>query len=355
MTVYTASGAVGTVHNDFSRDKLCLDIRDLRVHFGRGAGLRKKQDGVVRAVDGVNLQAAEGETIGLVGESGCGKSTLGRAILGVYKPNGGTINYRPRSSNEWIDLGSADADILNKYRLDLRMIFQDPFTSLNPRQTVLAAIGQPLYHHGVDKSEIKDRVADIMRKVGLRPEYMQRYPHAFSGGERQRIVIARALVVRPHVVVADEAVSALDVSVRAQTLNLLQDLQDELQLTYIFVSHDLSVIKLVSDRIAVMYAGRVVEFSSSEELFRRPNHPYTAALMAAIPRPSPELRSRPRVRLQGEVPDPARHPSGCLFHPRCPYATDRCRSEVPVMRAMVQGRQVACHHTEAIELKGIDT
>ncbi len=237
--------------------------------------------------------------------------------------------------------------------MDSRLIFQDPFTSLNPRQSVLAAIGQPLFANGVNKSEAVDRVAAIMRKVGLRPEYMSRYPHAFSGGERQRIVIARALVVRPHIVVADEAVSALDVSVRAQTLNLLQDLQDELSLTYLFVSHDLSVVKLVSDYVAVMYAGRLVEFCSSDELFHGPRHPYSAALMAAIPVPSPERRDRTRHRLTGEVPDPARQPKGCLFNPRCAFAADLCRRDEPEMRTLPGGRTVACHHSESIDLEGI--
>ncbi|HTJ57917.1 MAG TPA: oligopeptide/dipeptide ABC transporter ATP-binding protein [Devosiaceae bacterium] len=338
---------------DPSRGRLCLDVRDLRIHFGSTSALRKSKMGIVRAVDGISFTVAEGETVGLVGESGCGKSTLGRAILRAHRPTAGIVNYRPRDSEDWIDLASADDRTLAKYRTDLRLIFQDPFTSLNPRQTVLQAIGQPLFTKGVPRPEVVERVADMMRRVGLRPEYMSRYPHAFSGGERQRIVIARALVVRPHIVVADEAVSALDVSVRAQTLNLLQELQDEFHLTYLFVSHDLSVVKLVSDYIAVMYAGRLVEFSRSEEMFHRPRHPYTAALIAAIPIPSPERRGRVRARLEGEVPDPAKPPKGCLFNPRCPFATDLCRTLEPRMRALADGRQVACHYAETIELKGI--
>jgi peptide/nickel transport system ATP-binding protein len=288
-----------------------------------------------------------------VGESGCGKSTLGRAILRVYEPTSGEVRYRPRGSGDWFDLTRASPQALRGVRHDIRMIFQDPFTSLNARQTVLEAIGQPLFARGVPKGEVRERVASIMRKVGLRPEYMSRYPHAFSGGERQRIVIARALVVEPHLVVADEAVSALDVSVRAQTLNLLQDLQDEFKLTYLFISHDLSVVKHVSDQVAVMYVGRLVEFAPSAELFAKPLHPYTAALIDAIPVSSPNFRGRPRHELGGEIPDPAKPPSGCLFHPRCAFATEACRKEVPALRTFAGGRQVACHHAESIELTGL--
>jgi peptide/nickel transport system ATP-binding protein len=331
----------------------CLKVRDLKMHFGQTGGFFKQKTGVVKAVDGVDLTVVDGETVGLVGESGCGKSTLGRAILRVYEPTSGEIRYRRRGGGDWIDLTRASPKTLMELRHDIRMIFQDPFTSLNARQTVLEAIGQPLLARGVARSEVRDRVAMIMSKVGLRPEYMSRYPHAFSGGERQRIVIARALVVEPHLVVADEAVSALDVSVRAQTLNLLQDLQDEFNLTYLFISHDLSVVKHVSDQVAVMYVGRIVEFAPSSEIFARPLHPYTAALIGAIPVPSPNLRSRVRPELTGEIPDPSRPPPGCLFHPRCPFATDACRREVPPLRTMSGGRQVACHYAEQLQLEGI--
>ena len=331
----------------------CLEIRDLKMHFGQSGGFFKQKTGVVKAVDGVDLTVADGETVGLVGESGCGKSTLGRAILRVYEPTSGEIRYRRRGAGDWIDLTRAPPKTLMGLRHDIRMIFQDPFTSLNARQTVLEAIGQPLFAQGVGRSEVRDRVAAIMGKVGLRTEYMSRYPHAFSGGERQRIVIARALVVEPHLVVADEAVSALDVSVRAQTLNLLQDLQDEFNLTYLFISHDLSVVKHVSDHVAVMYVGRVVEFAPSAQIFARPLHPYTAALIAAIPISSPDLRGRPRPELTGEIPDPSKPPAGCLFHPRCAFATEACRKDVPPLRTMAGGRQVACHHAEQLELAGI--
>lgn len=331
----------------------CLEVRDLKMHFGQGGGFFKQKTGTVKAVDGVDLTINDGETVGLVGESGCGKSTLGRAILRVYEPTAGAINYRRRGQGDWIDLAGAGPAELKSLRQDIRMIFQDPFTSLNARQTVLEAIGQPLFATGVARSEVQDRVAAIMRMVGLRPEYMSRYRHAFSGGERQRIVIARALVVEPHLVVADEAVSALDVSVRAQTLNLLQDLQDELNLTYLFISHDLSVVKHVSDNVAVMYVGKMVEFASATELFNRPRHPYTSALIEAIPVPRPALRGRERQKLSGEIPDPSNPPPGCLFNPRCPFATEKCRSEVPELRPTDSGSLVACHHAEEISLKGL--
>lgn len=333
----------------------CLDVRDLKMHFGQTGGFFKQKTGLVKAVDGVDLTIADGETVGLVGESGCGKSTLGRTILRVYEPTSGEIRYRKRGSGEWIELAQAEAETLKDLRHDIRMIFQDPFTSLNARQTVLQAIGQPLFAKGIARSEVQDRVAAIMREVGLRPEYMSRYPHAFSGGERQRIVIARALVVEPHLVVADEAVSALDVSVRAQTLNLLQDLQDELNLTYLFISHDLSVVRHVSDQVAVMYVGRLVEFAAAKEIFARPRHPYTAALIDAIPVPSPNRRGRPRTELAGEVPDPSKPPPGCLFNPRCPFATDICRSDVPRLRPVSGGGQVACHHAEDLQLGGMSS
>lgn len=334
-------------------ERLCLDVRDLRVYFQPRKTFRSKTQNVVKAVDGVSLKVADGRTLAVVGESGCGKSTLGRAILRVNEPTGGEINYRPRQG-DWVDLANLGERELAAHRLNLRMIFQDPFTALNPRQTVLEAIGQPLFAHGVAKTEVRDRVGDIMAKVGLRPEYMSRYPHAFSGGERQRIVIARALVVRPHVVVADEAVAALDVSVRAQTLNLLQDLQEEFRLTYLFISHDLSVVRHISSHVAVMYVGRLIEYGPTEAVFTRPRHPYTSALMASIPISSPELRaSRPRQQLKGEVADPANPPRGCHFHPRCPFATDLCQMVTPEATVTPAGGTVACHHWRELDLKGI--
>lgn len=332
---------------------ICLDIQDLKVHFPARRRLGRQSQGVVKAVDGVSLSVPEGSTVALVGESGCGKSTLGRAIVGVHPPTAGAIGYRPRGG-AWVDLARASRQEMARHRLAIRMIFQDPFTSLNPRQTVLQAVGQPLLAHGVASGEVEQRVGQMMRKVGLRPEYMTRYPHAFSGGERQRIVIARALVVQPHVVIADEAVSALDVSVRAQTLNLLQDLQDELGLTYLFVSHDLSVVRHIANQVAVMYVGRIVEIGPCEAIFRAPRHPYSSALLSAIPIPaSGRNRRAGRVRLQGEVADPMSPPPGCHFHPRCGYATELCRREAPPTVDFGNGQRAACHHAAALSLPGL--
>jgi peptide/nickel transport system ATP-binding protein len=336
-----------------TRPELCLDIRDLKVHFTPRKRLGHKTPATVRAVDGVSLAVPDGETVAVVGESGCGKSTLGRTVLRVNRPTEGAINYHPRQG-DWVDLATIDDAALSRYRLDLRLIFQDPFTALNPRQTVFEAIGQPLLAHGVAHTEVRDRVADIMSKVGLRPEYMSRYPHAFSGGERQRIVIARALVVKPHVVVADEAVAALDVSVRAQTLNLLQDLQDEFRLTYLFISHDLSVVRHISSQVAVMYVGRLVEYGPTDTVFRNPRHPYTSALLSAIPIGSPDQRGTiVRRPLAGEVADPANPPSGCHFHPRCPFAIDQCRQVTPPTTTVPGGGTVACHRWQELELPGV--
>ncbi|WP_208350256.1 ABC transporter ATP-binding protein [Pseudaestuariivita rosea] len=340
---------------DDSKTKTVLQVEDLKMHFPLIKGLMRRRVGTVKAVDGVSMTVQQGETVALVGESGCGKSTLGRTILRAYEPTAGHIHYNPRGSDNVVDLAGLNNNEMQKYRPDLRMIFQDPFTSLNPRLPVVDIISEPLRANKIAEGvEAKDRVADIMRKVGLRPEYMERYPHAFSGGERQRIVIARALVTNPHIVVADEAVSALDVSVRAQTLNLLQDLQDELDLTYLFVSHDLSVVEHIADRIAVMYVGRLVEFARAEDLFRRPLHPYTEALFSAIPIPHPKLRGKQhRVQLPGDVADPANPPSGCPFHPRCAYARDICKKEVPELAETGSGRTVSCHRADELALKGV--
>ena len=283
--------------------------------------------GHVKAVDGVDLDVRTGETLSLVGEFGCGKTTTGRALLRIYEPTEGSILYR-RRDGEVVDIAAMPREALKAYRRDVRMIFQDPQSSLNPRLTVLEIVGQPLKINRIARgSELEDRVAALLRRVGLRPEYLRRYPHAFSGGERQRIGIARALALNPRLVVADEAVSALDVSVQAQTLNLLQDLQDEFRLTYLFIAHDLSVVEHISDRVAVMYVGRIVEEAPTEELFSDPKHPYTEALLSAVPLPDPRLRrAGSRIRLTGEVADPARPPPGCPFHPRCRYAADLCQT-----------------------------
>ena len=324
------------------------------MHFPIRKGLLSRTVGHVKAVDDVTFTICEGETLGLVGESGCGKTTTGRSILRSYEPTAGELIYH-RADGETADLVGLNQQALKRYRREIRMIFQDPQSSLNPRLPVLELVGEPLKVNGLAKGKaLEERVADLLSKVGLRPEYMRRYPHAFSGGERQRIGIARALALEPRLVVADEAVSALDVSVQAQTLNLLQDLQDELGLTYLFIAHDLSVVEHIADRVAVMYVGKVVELASTGELYGNPQHPYTEALLSAVPKPDPRLRDKgTRIRLEGEVADPASPPSGCYFHPRCRYAKDRCRRETPTLRDVGGGHLAACHFAEELHLKGV--
>jgi peptide/nickel transport system ATP-binding protein len=269
----------------------------------------------------------------------------------AHQPTAGEILYRT-AAGATVDLAKLNRDSLRPYRRELRMIFQDPFSSLNPRMTVLDIVGEPLRIHGLARGkQLEERVASTLQRVGLRPEYMRRYPHAFSGGQRQRIGIARAIVLDSRIVVADEAVSALDVSVRAQILKLMLSLKRELNLTYLFISHDLSVVEYVADRVAVMYVGKMVELATTEELYRRPMHPYTEALMSAVPNPDPTQRSN-RIVLRGEIPDPANPPSGCYFHPRCPYAQDRCRTDTPALREVAPGRLAACHFAEQLELRG---
>jgi peptide/nickel transport system ATP-binding protein len=326
---------------------LLLEICDLRVEF-------PTREGVVKAVEGVDFAVKRKTTVGVVGESGSGKTTLGRAIVRAHQPTAGEILYRT-PSGATVDLAKLNRSSLRPYRRELRMIFQDPFSSLNPRMTVLDIVGEPLRIHGLARGkQLEERVASTLQRVGLRPEYMRRYPHAFSGGQRQRIGIARAIVVDSRIVVADEAVSALDVSVRAQILKLMLSLKRELNLTYLFISHDLSVVEYVADRVAVMYVGKMVELATTEELYRRPMHPYTEALMSAVPNPDPTQRSN-RIVLRGEIPDPANPPSGCYFHPRCPYAQERCRTETPALREVVPGRFAACHFAEQLELRGAMT
>ncbi|MCD6290004.1 MAG: ATP-binding cassette domain-containing protein [Anaerolineae bacterium] len=335
-------------------EEVLLEVRDLKMHFPIRRGLLRRVIGYVKAVDGVNLFIRKGETLGLVGESGCGKTTTGRCILRAYDPTGGQILYRQKDG-QIVDLSQLDGKALKPYRREIRMIFQDPYSSLNPRMTLLDIVGEPLRVNKIASGkELEDRVAALLRRVGLRPEYMRRYPHAFSGGERQRIGIARALALDPRLVVADEAVSALDVSVRAQILNLLQDLQQEFDLTYLFIAHDLSVVEYISDRVAVMYVGKLVELADTEELYINPKHPYTEALLSAVPKPDPRLRTRKhRIVLQGEVADPAHPPSGCYFHPRCPYARERCAKEEPQLRDIGGGHYVACHYAEELSLRGV--
>jgi peptide/nickel transport system ATP-binding protein len=332
-----------------------LQVQDLKMYFPIRAGLFRRVVNHVKAVDGVNLFIRPGETLGLVGESGCGKTTTGRCIIRAYDPLDGRILYR-RSDGKVVDLAPMDNQSLKPYHQEIRLIFQDPYSSLNPRMPVVDLVGEPMKVNNLARGqELEDRVADLLRRVGLRPEYMRRYPHAFSGGERQRIGIARALSLDPRLVLCDEAVSALDVSVRAQILNLLEDLQEEYHLTYLFIAHDLSVVEYICDRVAVMYVGKLVELASTDELFSQPQHPYTEALLSAVPQPDPLLRDKKqRIVLEGEVPDPAHPPSGCYFHPRCRYSDDsRCVHETPELRETTPLHFVACHYAEELSLRGV--
>jgi peptide/nickel transport system ATP-binding protein len=332
---------------------MLLRVTDLQKLFPIRRGFLKRTIGHVRAVDGVTFHIDEGETLGLVGESGCGKTTTARCILRAIEPTRGEVLMRT-ADGAVVDIGRVSAAELRGLRREMQMIFQDPFTSLNPRMTLLDLVGEPLLVHGVkSRREREERVAELLRRVGLRPEYMRRFPHAFSGGERQRIGIARALALHPRLVVADEPVSALDVSVQAQILNLLSDLQAELRLTYLFVAHDLSVVRHISSRVAVMYVGRIVELAATDALFGTPKHPYTVALLSAAPEPDPRARSR-RIVLQGEVANPAAPPEGCYFHPRCPHAVDRCRVEPPAYREIAPAHFVACHRAHELALPGVD-
>jgi peptide/nickel transport system ATP-binding protein len=331
-----------------------LEVSDLKVHFPVQRGLLRRTVGHVKAVDGVSFSVLAGEALGLVGESGCGKTTTGRAILRIYQPVAGTVRYR-RADGRATEILAAPKAELREVRSEIRMIFQDPHSSLNPRLPVGDIVGQPLKRHGLARgAELEDRVAALLVRVGLRPEYVRRYPHAFSGGERQRIGIARALALDPRLIICDEAVSALDVSVQAQILRLLGDLKREFNLTYLFIGHDLAVVHHVCDRVAVMYAGRLVEIGPVRQVFATPKHPYTEALLSAVPRPDPRLRDAgARIRLTGEVANLAALPSGCTFHPRCRYSTDLCRAEVPVLRKIADGREVSCHHAETLALRGV--
>jgi peptide/nickel transport system ATP-binding protein len=328
-----------------------LELKNLRKFFPIRGGLFRNVVGQVRAVDDVSFQVREGETLALVGESGCGKTTTSRCILRAIDPTSGEINFRTAAGTT-VDLAKLSKGQMRPLRRELQMIFQDPFSSLNPRMTVLDIIGEPLLVNGVkDRKRRMERVEELMRLVRLRPEYMRRFPHAFSGGQRQRIGIARALALNPRLVVADEPVSALDVSVQAQTLNILLDLQNTLGLTYLFVAHNLGVVKHISDRVAVMYVGQMVELADREALFARPKHPYTAALLASVPRPDPRLRQQ-RKPLPGEVANPAAPPSGCYFHPRCAFAVDRCKVEAPIWEQVEPGRWVRCHRARELDLSG---
>ena len=329
-----------------------LDVKELKKYFPIRKGFFKSVVGQVRSVDGVTFHLNQGETLGLVGESGCGKTTTSRCLLRAINPTSGEIHYR-QADGQLVDVTKLASDELRPLRREMQMIFQDPFASLNPRMNLLDLVGEPLLVNGIaNRKERSDRVADLLRLVGLRPEYMRRFPHAFSGGQRQRIVIARALALNPRLVVADEPVSALDVSVQAQVLNLLLDLQEQLKLTYLFVAHDLSVVRHISDRVAVMYVGRIVEMSPTDELFLAPKHPYTAALLSAVPVADPRIRSKMQP-LEGDVPSPSNPPSGCYFHPRCPFATDLCRQQAPDLEEVRPNHFVACHRQAELSLLGV--
>jgi oligopeptide/dipeptide ABC transporter ATP-binding protein len=316
-----------------------IDVKGLKVHFPIKGGIFGRTIANVKAVDGVDLFVRKGETLGLVGESGCGKSTTGRAILQLIRPTEGSVNF------DGLELTKLPSEQVRKKRAEMQMVFQDPYGSLDPRYTVGQIISEPLenFKRG-NKNEVRDEVARLLEVVGLNPYYVNRFPHEFSGGQRQRIGIARALALRPKLIVADEPVSALDVSIQAQVLNLLQDLQGEFGLTYLFVAHNLSVVKHISDRVAVMYLGRVVELAKSEDLYEMPLHPYTQALLSAIPVPDPDIEvNRKRIILEGDVPSPVNPPSGCNFHPRCWKAQQICREVIPPLEEKQFNHYAACH------------
>jgi peptide/nickel transport system ATP-binding protein/oligopeptide transport system ATP-binding protein len=323
-------------------DAPLLEVTDLKKHFPIYRGVFSKISGHVYAVDGVSFSIGRGETLGLVGESGCGKSTVGRTLLRLLEPTSGTV----RIAGE--DITHLDGPHLLPYRRRMQMIYQDPYASLNPRMTAGEIVGEPMVvHQSGTPAERRERVASLFDRVGLRPEAANAYPHEFSGGQRQRIGIARALALNPELIVGDEPVSALDVSIQAQIINLLMDLQDEFGLSYLFVAHDLAVVEHISHRVAVMYLGRIVEMTDRQSLFEMPLHPYTEALLSAVPIPKASARARKRVILTGDVPSPINPPPGCHFHARCPYAMPRCKVEVPALREIVPGHVAACHLHDA--------
>ncbi len=321
------------------RERPLVEVRDLRMHFPIFGGLFRRRVGAVKAVDGVSFDIYEGETLGLVGESGCGKSTCGRAVLRLYEPTSGSIKIDGR------EIAGVDFDTLRSMRPKMQMVFQDPQASLNPRMTVAGIIGEPLDEHTrLSRREKLDRIYQLMDAVGLNRNFANRYPHEFSGGQRQRIGIARALALNPKFIVCDEPIAALDVSIQAQVVNLLEDLQQSMGLTYLFISHDLSMVRHIADRVAVMYLGQIAELAPREGLYERPLHPYTHALLSAVPEPDPNIENRrKRVILTGDVPSPANPPKGCNFSTRCPRVMDICRQVEPAYREVEPGRFVACH------------
>ena len=340
-------------------DNILLTVKDLKKDYLRTKGaLRKKVVGTVKAVDKINFFIREGETLGLVGESGCGKTTTGRCILRAIEPTSGEIIFKMNNNSEPVNMTSLDKDELKRVRKDMAMIFQDPYSSLNPRMTILDIVAEPFIIHKVAgrRGEIRQKVSTLLKMARLDPEYMDRYPHAFSGGQRQRVAIARALALSPKFIVADEPVSALDVSMQAQVLNLLIELQEKLHLTYLFIAHNLAVVKYVSARVAIMYVGKIVELASTGELFANPKHPYTEALLSAVPKADPRYKKE-KVLLTGDIADPANPPSGCYFHPRCKYAQEICKSKEPSFVNISDEEHphyVACHFADKLELLGIE-
>ncbi|MEM7033534.1 MAG: oligopeptide/dipeptide ABC transporter ATP-binding protein [Chloroflexota bacterium] len=335
-----------------TENDVLLEVKNLKQHFPIHQGFLQRVVGHIKAVDGVNFFIRKNEALGLVGESGCGKTTVGRTLLRLYDPTDGEIWYR-KENGERVEIAKISQKEMKPLRKEMRMIFQDPFSSLNPRLTVKDLIGEPLIIHNVASGkEMEDRVGELMSAVGLDPNYMRRYPHEFSGGQRQRIGLARTLALSPRLIVADEPVSALDVSIQAQVLNLLQSLKDELGLTLLFIAHDLSVVEHMCDRIAVMYVGKIVEMADAEALLKSPQHPYTEALVSAVPPADPDIEPN-RIILDGDVPSPANPPSGCVFHPRCLYAKDICKQEIPELVETSPGHYVSCHLVDELELKGV--
>ena len=339
-------------------DNIILDVRGLKKYFPIRSGFLRQVTGHVKAVDDISFYVREGETLGLVGESGCGKTTASRTVMRLYEPTGGdaffkTEKFSASGEPEMVNLFELDKEQMKVVRRDISMIFQDPVNSLNPRMSVFDIIAEPMVIHGMGAGpETEETVINLLERVGLRAEHIRRYPHEFSGGQRQRIGLARALSLHPKLIFCDEPVSALDVSIQAQTLNLMQDLQSDFNLAYLFVAHDLSVVQHISDRVAVMYVGKIAEMAESDELYNNPLHPYTEALMTAVPKPDPKYKSE-RVVMQGDVADPSNPPPGCYFHPRCQYAKDICSQKEPEFRELRPDHFVSCHRAEELNLRGV--